>query len=114
MRAIDPAGSFRDVARENSWFAQHFQSDTCANDIDDGIHRADFVKVNLLGRHSVNFSFGDGNALKDCDGFFFHPIGKRAVANQRFDFRKISAVFVIMFIVMMFMLVFVMFVAVSV
>ena len=62
------------------------------------------MKMNLLRRHSMNFPLSDGDALKDRDGFFFDPTGKKTVANQLFDFRKISAVFMLMVVMFMSML----------
>src|SRR5690606_28760044 len=108
VRAANPSGSFNDISSENFWFTEHLQRNARTDNIHDGIHRADFVKMHFVRRHSMDFSFSNRDALKNCDGFFLHPIRKRAVANQRFDLRKIFTVF--MLIVMMFM-VMVMFVA---
>ena len=38
------------------------------------------MKVNLLRGQAMDFSFGHGDALKDGQGLFLDPIGKRAFA----------------------------------
>ncbi len=73
-------------------FAEQFQRDGRADDVHDGIHRADFVKVNFAGRQAVNFSLGLGDALKHGNGFLLHPRGEFAPRDQFLDFGKIASV----------------------
>jgi len=62
------------------------------------------MKVNLLGRQSMNFTFGHRYALENRHGFLFYPFGKRAVLNQRPDLREGSLSFVMMMVLVMRML----------
>src|SRR6185436_6326073 len=67
MRAVYPAGSLNDERSQNPRLAQHFQGDTRAHDIDDGIHRADFMEVHAVWRQTVNLPLSDGNAVEHRD-----------------------------------------------
>jgi hypothetical protein len=96
--AVNPAGAFDDRRSEHPRLAEQLQRDGRANNVHDGIHRADFVKVNLIRRQAVNFSLGFRNALKDGDGFLFHPRGKFAARDESFDFRKIPLLLVPMMV----------------
>jgi hypothetical protein len=86
MGAIDPARAINDRAGENARFAQHFKCDTRADDIDNRINRADFVEVDFLGRHAVDFAFGIRDTLENGYRLLFHPIGQLALGDQLFDF----------------------------
>ena len=94
--AIDPAGAFDDRRRQDLRLADHFQRDTRANDVHNRIHRADFVKMNLPRRTTVDFSFRVGDALKNRDGLFFHPWGQLATTDELFDFGKCPVLIVMM------------------
>ena len=85
---IDPTAPFNDRAGEKARLAQHFQSDAGADDIDDGINRADFVKMDLLRWLAMNFPFCHRDPLEDRHGLLLDPIGKRAAADQFFDLRE--------------------------
>src|SRR5882724_9083636 len=95
MSALNPAAPFNYGARKHSRFAQHLQRDAGAHDIDDRIYSSDFVKMNLFGRHTVNFPFRQGDALKHRLGFLLYPIRKPAVADELFYLREITAMFMI-------------------
>ena len=73
MGAINPARPFHDRTGQHSRLAQHFQRHASPNDIDDRIHRADFVEMHLLWWQPMNFSFRDGDATENGDGFLLHP-----------------------------------------
>src|SRR5690349_20699879 len=87
MCAFNKAGAFDYGTRQDARFAQHFQSDGSSDDVHDGIHRANFVKMNLLRRQAMDLSLGDGEALKNGDGFLLYPIGKATGRDQLVDFR---------------------------
>ena len=96
VRALNPAGALDHGRSEHARLAEQFQRDGRADDIHDGIHRADFVEMDFRRRQAVNFSLRLGDALKNGDGFLLHPGGKFAARNQLFDFRKIPLVLVVM------------------
>jgi hypothetical protein len=50
--------------------AEKFEADAGADDVDDGIDRADFVKMDLLDGQVVDFGFGFGEAGEDFAGAF--------------------------------------------
>ena len=95
VRAVDEAGPFHDRAGEHARFAEQFERDARADDINNGIHRADFMEVHFVGRQAVDFSFGDGDAVKDGDRFLLHAVRKRAALNQLFDLREIPSVYMV-------------------
>jgi len=78
MRAMDPAGSFDNRTGEHARFTKQFQADAGADNIHNGIDGADLMEMDLLRRKTVDFSFGDGDAMKNGNGFLFDPIGKAA------------------------------------
>ena len=89
MRAFHPARAFHHRRGQHARLAEQFERDARAHNVHDGIHRADFVKMNLVRRQPVDFSFRLGNALENGDGFLFHPRGKFAARNEFLDFGKI-------------------------
>ncbi len=95
MRAIDPARALDHRRGKHARFAEQFQRNGRADDVHDGIHRADFVEMNFVRRQSVDFALRLGDALEDGDGFLLHPGGKLAARNQLFDFREISLFLVV-------------------
>ncbi len=78
VRTINPARAFDHRRGKHAWFAELFQRDGRTDNVHDGIHRADFVKVDFVRRQAVNSPFRFGNALKHGDGFLFHPCRKFA------------------------------------
>src|SRR5206468_11823219 len=81
--AVDETRAFDDRRGQHARFAEQFERNGRADDIHDGIDRADFVEMHFLGRQSVNFSFGHGDALEHGEGLLLHPIRKGAWLNQR-------------------------------
>ena len=94
--AIHPTGALDHRCGQNARFAEHFQRDARADDVHNRIHRADFVKMNLLRRKTVDFSFRHGNALKNRDGFFLHPGRQPALYDRVVDFGKCPVLVVVM------------------
>ena len=47
-----------------------------ADDIDDGVDRADFVEVDLLDGDVVDFGFGGAEQLEGADGEVLHGLGE--------------------------------------
>lgn len=78
MGAVNPTGAFDDRAGNYSRMAEEFEANARPDDVDDGINGADFMEMNLIWREAVNFAFGEGDAMKDGDGFCFYPVRKAA------------------------------------
>ncbi len=98
VSAIDPASTFHRSSGEDARLAKEFQSDARADDIHNGIHCADFMEVNIFGRVSMDFAFGDGDAMEDGGGFFFDPGREMALGDQFFYVGKISAMLMVVFV----------------
>ena len=49
------------------------------------------MKMDLVGRESVNFAFSGSNALENSNGFLLHPIGEGALCYQLPDLGKGAA-----------------------
>ena len=96
VRAVDPAGALDDRRGDHAGFAEQFQRDGRADDVHDGIHRADFVKMDFGRRPAVDFAFRVGDALEDGDGFLLHPGGQLAGGDQFFDLGEIALAGVVM------------------
>jgi len=73
VRAIHPTDTFLHWRCQHARLAEHFQPNTGSHYVHDGIHGADFVKMNFLRRHTVDFSFRFGDALKNGQRFLLHP-----------------------------------------
>jgi hypothetical protein len=74
MGAMDPAGSLNDGSGEHTRSPEKFEANAPADDVDDRIYGTHFVEMDLFGRKAVDFSFGDGNTMKNGNGFLFDPI----------------------------------------
>ena len=64
------------------------------NDVRDRIERSDFVEAHVFGRHPVDFSLGDGDALENAERVLFHERRKLAGRDELPDFAMIAAVMV--------------------
>ena len=100
MRAIDPADAFNDRTCQHARFAQQLQSNTGADDINNRIDRADFMEMHFFRRQAMNFSFGDGDAIKDRERFLLHPGGKCALGNQFADLTEGTAMRIRVLVIM--------------
>ena len=57
----------------------------CADDIDDGVDRANFVEVDLFERDVVDFGFGRAEQLEGGDGEVLHGLGEVGVVDELAD-----------------------------
>ena len=71
-----------------------------ADDVDDGVDRADFVEVNLLDGHRVNLRFGLTEQLKRAAGARFHRSVRGACGNDSKDCRKRAMRLMLVFVSM--------------
>ncbi len=101
MRAIDPALPIVQRGDENLFHAQRFDARADANDIGDGIERADFVKGNLFRRHAVDFSFRYGNARKNAERVFLDKGRKIAGLDELADLAMVAAMGVLTVLMML-------------
>ena len=96
MGAFDPAGALYYGGGEDPGFAEQFQRDAGADDIHDGIHRANFVKMHGFHGLAMDPALDLGKPLEDGGGFLFYPGGKFAGGNELFDLCKIAGIVVVM------------------
>ena len=71
-----------------------------ADEVNDGIDRADLVKVNGFNRNTVEFGFGLGNALEHGEGGVADRGGELGFLEEVPDFRPVPAVMVAVIVVM--------------
>ena len=100
MRAVDPAAAFVQVRDEDFLHAQCFETDAGADDIRDGIQRADLVEVHVLGRHPVDLPFRHGDLLKHPERVLLHECGKVALLDQFTDFAVCPPMFMLVVMIM--------------
>jgi prepilin-type processing-associated H-X9-DG protein len=100
MGAVNPAGALNDRARPHARTAEQFQPYASANDINNGIHRSNFMKMDVLRGLAVNFAFGDGHALKNRQGLLLNPIRKATALEQGPNLRRRPAMPGLMVMVM--------------
>jgi hypothetical protein len=70
--AIDPAVTVLESGGEDLLDTEGFDPDADADDVRDGIQRADFVEVDLIWGGSMDFRFGDRDAMEDGQGAALH------------------------------------------
>ena len=90
--AVHPAGAFHNGARQHSRPAQQFQPDARAHDVHDRIHRADFVKMDLLGGNPCTLPSASAMRSKTAIDFCFTHVERGLAAMQFFNPGKSAAV----------------------
>ena len=65
MSAINPANPLDNWPGQQPRLAQQLEADTSTHNIDDRIHSANLMEMDLLGRKAMNAAFGDGDALEN-------------------------------------------------
>ena len=73
MGTLDKTGALDHRTGNNARLAQHLETNTRTDDVHDRIHSADFVEVNLLRRHAVDFSLRNRDAMENSQCLFFYP-----------------------------------------
>ena len=66
------------------------QRDASADDIADGINRADFMEVDFFNGHIMRFRFGFGQTLKDGEGVGFGSGRQFPALDDLFDVRQVA------------------------
>ena len=82
MRAFNKTGSFRHRGGKHARFTKYFQRDAPADNIDDGVDRADFMEMHIVCGHAVNFPFRASDPRENRIRFFFNPWRKRRLVDQ--------------------------------
>ena len=78
------------AVRPNELAGARIESDGRADDVHDGINRADFVKMNFARRYAMDFPLRHGDALEHGDRFLLHPGRELAARDQFLDLREIA------------------------
>jgi hypothetical protein len=65
MRTLDGAAAIVQCRYEDLLHPERLETHASANDIRNGIERADLVESDILRRLAVNLSFGDGDPPED-------------------------------------------------
>ena len=100
MGAIDPAAALMERRNENFLDAQGFEPHASANDVRDGIERADFMKSDLLGRHPMDPALRLSDPTKNGEGAFFDEGRERALLDQLADLAMSAAMLMCMCVLM--------------
>jgi hypothetical protein len=121
MSAADRAATQRQGADGNRFYAKQLARQASSHDIHDGIHRADFVKMNFLRRHPMHSRFRPGQIFKNLQthgadrrrqisgGNYLTNILKSAMRRMTAMFmRMIMTVFMIMVVVVFMIMVVIM------
>lgn len=94
--AVDRALAVMEAGDKDLVDAKCFDADARADDVSDGIERADFVKFHVFGRLAVDLPLGHRDALKDGERMLLHELGEFAVLDQLADLAVAPAVSVVM------------------
>ena len=92
MGAVDPTGAFNHRGGQHAGFAEAFQRNAGADNVDDGVHRTNLVKVHFVRRHAVHLALGLGHATEHRDRLFLHPVTERTVVDDFFYVGKVALV----------------------
>ena len=90
MFGLDGSAADVDGGAEQGFDAERIERDTGADDIGNGIGRADFVKMDLFYRDAVDGGFGFGEALKHSGGVMFRAGRDAGVVDHRQDVREMA------------------------
>ena len=77
--------SFADAGTINTLCAEIVQAHRRADNVNNGIHRTNLVKMNLVNRQPVRFGFRFGDNFKNFDGKLFCVFGNAAVLNNMYN-----------------------------
>ena len=92
---FDGAAADVDAGAVDLGNVEGIECDAGADDVADGIDGADFVEVDFFDGNVVGFSFGFGEALKDCEGVGFGFGGELAGVDDFFDVREVAVLFLL-------------------
>lgn len=79
VRAINPSRALHRLRRQDARTAQDFQGRAAAHDVNNGIHRAHFVEMDLLDWDLMDFCFGFGEAGENFASAFCGARGELGV-----------------------------------
>ncbi len=82
MRAFDGSVALIELGDKYLFNSQRFHADTCADNIRNGIQRADLVKLDIFRGLTVDLSLGHSDPLKDAERVFFDKGRKLTGLNQ--------------------------------
>ena len=82
---IHPPSAVRQRTDENLLHAEFLHPDAGADDVRDGIQRADFVEGDGFDRRTMDLCFGQGDAVKDAQCVFAHKLREVAGLDERAD-----------------------------
>src|SRR5690606_37729315 len=89
------AGADVDGRANDAIDAEMVESNGGADDVYDGVERADFVEVNFLDIHAVDSGFGFAEAAEDADGGLFDRRIERALVDDLLDRGQRAVVMVV-------------------
>jgi hypothetical protein len=72
--------------------AESFESFDATHDIEDGVHRTDFMQVHLLRRDSVDATLSLAYQSECADRALFHPVRNRSPLDELHQLAHVSAV----------------------
>ncbi len=79
---LDRAVAHRQRRSDDAVDAEGVQGRADADDVDDGVGRADLVELHIVGRDTVDGALGFGELGEDTVGALAHPVGERGVGEQ--------------------------------
>ena len=82
MGGLDRAVAHRQRRGNDAVDAEGVQGRADADDVDDGVGRADLVELDIVGRDTVDGALGLGELGEDTVGALAHPVGQRGVGEQ--------------------------------
>ena len=102
--AHNRAGSFRKIRNDHIGYPQIVDTDCSCRDIDDRIHRPDFMKMNTLDRFSVYFAFRLSHNTEDFKRKRQRPFAQITGSEDPLNICQIAAVMVTVPMVVMIMI----------
>ena len=82
---VDRSLADGDRAAAHDVHTERFEGCAHADDVHDGVQSADFMKVDLVGRHAVHLAFGRSQCLEDCECPLADPVGQRRCDQELAD-----------------------------
>jgi len=92
MRRLHPPLPHRDRKVIYGLGAQSLEAFDPTDDIEDGVHRSDFMQVHFFRSDAVDSTFSFAHQSERADGALLHPIGNRSPLDESHQLTDVAAV----------------------
>src|SRR5467141_3060833 len=92
MRGLHPSLPHGDRKMMHRLDAESLESFDATHDIQDGVHRSDFMQVHVLRSDTVDSPLSLAHQPERADGALFHPVGYRSPLDESHQLTDVTTV----------------------